>query len=430
MLFGMILPVLIIFVGALFLVRLKGFFIFHPVKCARRLRQRMKDKEARRSLFLALAGTLGVGNIFGVAAGILIGGAGSLFWLALATVFSAVIKYAEATLSASLSGEDRGGIHKALAHIFPRCGSFLGALYAGLAVLLAFLMGSAMQSSALASCAEAALDIPIGLSSLIFLFAVIISVAGKSEKIAKITEKVIPLTTIIYIIMALSVIFVNISRIPQTLSLIVKSAFAPASVGGGALSFLFSKGLSEGFARGTLSNEAGTGTSSLAHSRTSTSEPSMAGLAGIVEVFFDTGLLCVLTGLAILTSVDNVSSFSSPMKLVTAAFYSSLGEAGGALLLLSVFLFAYSTVICWYYYGVECFSFLTRKATHKLFSLVFFAFIPIGAVVGEIRLIPFTDTVILFMSLLTLSSLIISSDEICRRTEEAGLMKRKRKREL
>ena len=206
MLLGMILPLLIIFVGALFLVRLEGFFIFHPVKCARRLRQRMKDKEARRSLFLALA-----------------------------TVFSAVIIYAEATLSASFSGEDRGGIHKALAHIFPRCGSFLGALYAGLTVLLAFLMGSAIQSSALASCAEAALDIPIGLSSLIFLFAVIISVAGKSEKIAKITEKVIPLTTIIYIIMALSVIFVNISRIPQTLSLIVKSAFAPASVGGGAL---------------------------------------------------------------------------------------------------------------------------------------------------------------------------------------------------
>jgi AGCS family alanine or glycine:cation symporter len=426
MLTGMILPFLIISVGALFLIKLKGFFVFHPIKCIRRLACRMKDREARRSLFLALAGTLGVGNIFGVAAGIIIGGAGSLFWIAIATLFSAAIKYAEATLSASHSGEGRGGIHKALARLFPRCGAFLGALYALLAVLLAFLMGSAIQSSALTSCAEASLGIPVGISAAVFLSVVLVSVVGKSEKIASITEKVIPLTTIVYITMSLTVVFINFTRIPHTLSLIVKSAFAPAAVGGGTLSFLFSKGLSEGFARGTLSNEAGTGTSSLAHSRVSTAEPSYAGLAGVLEVFFDTGLLCVLTGLAILTSVDNYSSFTSPMKLVTEAFCSSLGEVGGAFLLLSVFLFAYSTVICWYYYGAECFSFLTGGKSAKAFTVIFLSFIIVGSFVGEIRLLPLTDTVILFMSLLTLSALIISSEEICRRTEEAGLIKCKR----
>ncbi len=426
MLTGIILPILVISVGTLFLVKLKAFFIFHPIRCIGRLTHRMKDREARRSLFLALAGTLGVGNIFGVAAGIIIGGAGSVFWIAVASLFSAIIKYAEATLSSSLSVEGRGGMHKALIRLFPRSGAFLGALYALLTTLLAFLMGSAIQSSALVSCAEAAFGIPVGLSAFLFLLIALISVLGGGEKIAKITEKVIPLTTIVYILMTVSVIFINSSSLPAVLSLMVKSAFEPAAVGGGALSFLFSRALTEGFARGTLSNEAGTGTSSLAHSRVSSSEPADAGLAGIVEVFFDTGLLCVLTGLAILTSQDSYTSFTSPMKLVTAAFSSSLGQLGTVLLLGSIFLFAYSTVICWYYYGSECFCFLTNGKMQGLFLFLFLSFIFVGSFVGEIRLLPLTDTVIMFMSLLTLSALVISSGDIRHRTEEAGLLGKKK----
>ena len=419
------LPISVIAVGLFLLIRLRAFIIFHPLRCIKRLFDGIKRGEARRALLLAMAGTLGVGNIFGVSAGIIIGGAGSIFWLLLSSLFSMIIKYSEALMSTELSVGECGGMHTVLKKLFPRFGACLGMLYAALCLLLSLFMGSAIQSSAVINCAEVSVGLPLPLSAILLLSAVAISCLGGVGEIEKITEKVIPLTTVIYIMMSIAVIVTNANRLPTALSDIVSSAFSPLSLGGGVLAILSSKALSEGFARGILSNEAGAGTSSLAHTRARGRESADAGLMGAVEVFFDTDILCLLTGLAILVSVDKPSAFSSPMKLVESAYSSVLGELGSLLLFVCILLFAYSTIICWYYYGSFCFSYLFGARLKPLFFLLFLGFIPIGGIVDEVSLLPMTDTVILFMSVLTLMALIRYSRNICLETERAGLIRTK-----
>ena len=416
------LPILVSAVGFFLLIKLRAFVFFHPIRCIKRIAHRIKSKKARRALLLAMAGTLGVGNIFGVSAGIIIGGAGSVFWLIFSSAFSIIIKYSEALMSTSLSGREAGGMHVVLKRLFPRAGTCLGGVYAVLCVFLSLFMGSAIQSSAVINCAAVSVGVPIPVSIATLLALVAASCFGGVGKIEKITEKIIPLTTIIYIIMSFAVLTANFSELPTAISKIFESAFSPMALGGGALAILSSKALTEGFARGILSNEAGSGTSSLAHTRVCDGEAADAGLMGACEVFFDTDILCLLTGLAILVSVENPESFSSPMKLVESAYFSVLGELGSALLLLCIFFFAYSTIICWYYYGSSCFLYFFDERHRLFFLLIFLTFIPVGGVVNEVSLLPLTDTVIFFMSILTLVSLIRYSESIRLETERAGLI--------
>ena len=140
--------------------------------------------------------------------------------------------------------------------------------------------------------------------------------------------------------MSFAVIFAHVDRIPSVVSEVMNSAFGVPAVIGGGVSGGFMIALKEGFARGILSNEAGCGTSALAHSRAEGREPSVAGLFGMCEVFFDTTLLCMLTAIVILLSVEDISAFSTPMSLVTGAFVSTLGEISGYILLILVFMFA------------------------------------------------------------------------------------------
>ena len=144
--FSFLLPVLVSFAGLFLLIKLRFFFILHPIKTLREFSLGLKDREARRSLFLALAGTLGVGNIFGVAAGIMIGGEGSLFWLFVSSLFSAVIKYAEVLLV--FDGETKSdGMAGLISRTFSR-GKAFSILYAGLTVAVSLTMGAIMQTSA------------------------------------------------------------------------------------------------------------------------------------------------------------------------------------------------------------------------------------------------------------------------------------------
>jgi len=401
-----LLPLLIFGVGGYLLVSLRAFFIFHPIRTLREIHAPLKQREARNSLMLALAGTLGVGNIFGVAAGIMIGGAGSVFWLLVSSFFAMIIKYAEALLAFDNLDEQSSGMHAVICRVFRKHGRSLSKIYALLCAFLALLMGAAMQSTALAGVAAEAFAVNPLVSGILFSLLALVGCVGGVGKIEKITAFAIPLTTVVYIIMSFSVVLIEIHRLPTVICDVVYCAFAPSSAVGGIFAFLFSRALFEGFARGILSNEAGTGTSSLAHIRAKDRTPHEAGLFGMCEVFFDTTLLCTLTALAILLSVENPSAYKTPMSLVSAAFSSSLGEWSVWLLLGCILLFAYSTVICWYYYGTECASYLFMGKGRVLFSLLFFLFIALGASMDNSFLIYLTDLIIFFMSLLTLSAIL------------------------
>ena len=141
MYFSLLLPVLLCGAGLFMLVRLRFFFILHPVRCTNAFLRELRSPVSRRALWLALAGTLGVGNIFGVAAGIMIGGAGSIFWLLVSSLFSMVLKYSETALVISLKTHKQGGMHTVLRTVFPRIGKHFGKFYALLCLLLSLFMG-------------------------------------------------------------------------------------------------------------------------------------------------------------------------------------------------------------------------------------------------------------------------------------------------
>ena len=423
---SVILPVLVTGTGIFFVFELGGFFILHPGRVLKRLRGALSDSAGFRAFSLALAGTLGVGNIFGVAAGIIIGGAGSVLWLFVSSVFAMVIKYAETALATDNAADGHGGMHMVLRSVFPRVGRVLSVIYAALCLVLALFMGFCMQSSSVVAVAQIAIGIPASFGALLLVILLIPGVVGGGGKIEKFTAFTIPLTTIIYIIMTFAVILVNLSELPRAICEIISSAASPMAAGGGLLSFLSSTALREGYSRGILSNEAGAGTSAMAHTRASDRAPAVAGLYGMCEVFFDTLLLCTLTALAILTAVPNYGSYRSPMALVSDAFTFSLGDFAGILLFICIFLFAYSTIVCWYYYGSECAAYLFGTRVRAAFFLAFIFFVSLGAL-GELGVtLAVTDGALLLMSVITLLTLVRCSDRIRALTDSEGLIPRRR----
>ena len=402
-----LLPVAVTAVGLYLLIRFRFFFILHPVRTASELMSGLRDREARRSLFLALAGTLGVGNIFGVAAGIMIGGAGSLFWLGVSSIFAMIIKYAE-TLLVFDSEINRGGTSALIRSTFSRFGGVLSVLYAAFTLGLAFFMGGAMQSAALIDTARQGLSLSPFITSVILLFLLIPCLVGGVRKIEKITEILIPLTTIIYIIMCLSVIILKISNLWEVIKLIFSSAFTPSAAIGGGVSLL---ALREGFCRGILSNEAGVGTSALAHSRSMGRSAHSAGLFAMCEVVFDSLLLCMLTGVAILVSVPDISSFEAPMSLVIACFSSAFGGVCSYILPFVILAFAYSTIICWYFYGAECTS-LYFPLLKGIYPIIFLTFVIFAPFLRSFFMLSVIDLLILFMSVMTLSVILKRGERI------------------
>lgn len=408
-----LLPILVASVGLYLLIKLRFFFIRHPIRTMRRFASAFGDRGARRSFCLALAGTLGVGNIFGVAAGIMIGGAGSLFWLFVSSFFAMIIKYAE-TLLTFESGAPKGGMAEVIRRVFKSAGKFLAPLYAAFTLVLSLFIGSAMQSVAVLDVAEEAFSIHPIIGAIILIILLLPCIVGGVGKIENITEIIIPLTTIIYILMCFGVILLNFDRFSEVINLIISSAFNFKSATCG-LTFVAIK---EGFARGILSNEAGAGTSAMAHSTCQERTPHIAGLFAMCEVVFDSLILCMLTGFAILLSVDNISAFSSPMSLVSAAFATSLGGFSVYILLILVFAFAYSTLICWYFYGARC-SNLYFPKTRLIYPFLFLFFVIASRLFDSKTVIYITDFLLLIMTVITLSAIVKGTDKIAEISSKA-----------
>ncbi len=411
-----ILPIAVTVVGAYFLVKLRAFFILHPKRVIKKLSGLSKGENSIRSFLLALAGTLGVGNIVGVAVGISVGGAGSVFWLLVSSVFATVIKYCESAISC-----DRGSGLGMIGVIRASFGKKSSIIYAALALLLCFVMGAALQSASIAQCASSELKELSPILPFIIVLSLIPAILVGAEKIEKITAYIIPIATIIYIFLCLSAIFMNIERLPSVIFMIVRSAFTAESVGGGILGFLLSSKIREGYLRGILSNEAGAGTSSLAHARNSSPDAGLVGAMGMLEVLFDTVILCMMTAFATLLTAPQGISEMSGIEIIMRGLGSVYGAISSALILLCIFAFAYSTVICWYYYGSCAWRYLFSGG-ESAFLLLFLTFVYIGSLVKGDSLIAATDVIILFLSLISMSALIKNSDRIRHLSEQSDLV--------
>ena len=422
-----LLPIVLLLSGGYFLIRLRAFFITHPIKTFKALAAHCREegKGAYVRMSLALAGTLGVGNVTGVAVGILVGGAGSVFWLFLSALFSAPLKYAESVAVLSVGGAEKksGGMLPVIEKSHPLAGKTLAVLYAILSVCLALVMGSALQSASVFEGMREILGIGYARVLLcIFAFMLFFCIFGPSERISRVTAVLIPIAMIMYAFICIVTIFYNFSRLPMALCVVFENAFTLRAVGGGAVGIAVRSPLREGFLRGLLSNEAGAGTSAYAHADGRKKHTVSEGILGMLEVVFDTVLLCMLTAFSILLSVEDPSAFDSGMALLCSAFSFALGRAYAPLLLASVFLFALSTSVCWYEYGRIALRYLGKHAG-GLYFLSYLACLFFGAFLRSERLVPICDAVFFFLCPISLFALIKSSAAICAETDRFLLAK-------
>ena len=380
---------------ALMLLMITGIGVFVSVRPFSVLWLYISKKRNKRSkasslsaMLTALAGTLGVGNISGVALAISCGGCGAVFWMWVSALFAMSVKYAEILLASHYRTVKRDGPHGGAplyitAAFKGRLGRALSRFFTLLCIVGAFTVGSSVQSGAAAEIACYAFNLPPALCGATLGICVILCVLGGAKRISKVTDLLVPLMSGAYLIISLIIIYFQRNSLPQVFSAIFHSAFGLRQAVGGAAGFGLVRAARYGVSRGLISNEAGCGTSPFAHARTE-SAPAEQGLFGIAEVCIDTLVLCTVTAVSIIAAYGgNVPTDKVGMVIVCEAYGKYIGSAAPGVLCIAVVLFAFGSIICWYYYGMECLLISGAKKTAKTcFAAVFVICVFIGAVIN------------------------------------------------
>lgn len=345
-------------------------------------REKTKEITSYKSACTAISATVGTGNIAGVAGAISIGGAGAVFWMWISAILGMCIKSAEITLAVIYREKNESGfvggpqyyIKNGLGKAFKPLG-FVFCLAAIPAVIVGGNMTQA-NSAIITVSAKPAERLILG-----FIFAFLCFLAsGSISKITAVTEKIVPLMSVLYIIICVVVLWRNTEVLPGCFKMILIGAFRPKAVTGGAVGSIFSC-MFIGASRGIFSNEAGLGTSAMAHSVAVDADPKTQGLYGIFEVFVDTILLCTLTALTILTSSVKIN-FGEPAsaELVLDVLKTEFGDFGGICFSLMMCLFAFSSIIGWAVYGRLTVGYLLGEKGVKVFGIIY----PVCSVLGAV----------------------------------------------
>ncbi|HZK24691.1 MAG TPA: sodium:alanine symporter family protein [Oscillospiraceae bacterium] len=339
---------------------------------------------AFQALTTALAGTIGTGNIAGVATAITLGGPGAVFWMWVSAFVGMVTKYAEVVLAVHFrdtqpTGRVVGGPMYFLAKGLNS--RLLAALFALFGSLAAFGIGNMVQANSVAAALHEAFNVPQLITGIVMAAITALVIIGGISRVAAFTEKLVPLMAAFYTAGALFIIFLNLAQVPLAFSQIIGNAFTGRAAVGGFAGATVLQTFRFGVARGIFTNEAGLGSASIAHAAARTDHPARQGLWGMFEVFFDTHISCTLTALAVLvTGVWNTGLDGAAMT--TAAFNQALPSWGGYFVAVSLVIFAFSTLISWSYYGEKCFEYFVSTRATLFYRLLWIALIPIGAVGG------------------------------------------------
>ena len=373
-----------------------------------------------QALTAALSGTVGLGNIAGVAIAISLGGPGATFWMIVAGFFGMTSKFVECALAVkfrnihadgSISGGPMYYLSKGLAEKgWGGFGKFLAVFFSIMCIGAAFGAGNMFQVN---QAAQQFLSLPFvegtvfDGSSWIFglIIAIVVGVViiGGIKSIANVTEKIVPFMCGIYILGALVVIFANYSKIPDALGLILDGAFNGTAVAGGIVGVLI-----QGVRRAAFSNEAGIGSSAIAHSAVKTSEPVTEGFVATLEPFVDTIIVCTMTALVIVVTGVYDTTSNDGIEITSHAFATVI-EWFPYILTLAVILFAFSTMISWSYYGLKAWTYLFGKGKFSviIYKFTFCIFIVIGASMSLQNVIGFSDGMLFAMSLPNILGLYI-----------------------
>lgn len=368
-----VLLITVLFAGILITFSLKCFHLyrFRPI-----FRTFLKKKEGAnhssfRALTVALAGTLGVGNIVGVASAITSGGPGAVFWMWIGALLSMLVKYSEIVLAIIYRRKGRDGYYGGAMHYFSS--RKLGMLFSFCCIAASFSLGNVMQAQTVAETVESSFGISPLFVGLLLVLLLYLTICKGFGRISAVTTFLVPLMSGIYILICLVVLILNAADLPGIVTLIFKSAFTPNAMLGGIGSFGWTSALRAGISRGLITHEAGCGTAPMAHASADTDSPSEQGFWGIFEVFVDTILLCSLTAFVILLGWDAHPTLEG-IDLVIACFYVPFGKAAGGILALLIFCFALATMIGWSYYGRISIDFLSSKPTYKKLYAVAYSF--------------------------------------------------------
>ena len=426
---GIVLPLFILFAGFYFTKFLSGFYLFRPIRTLRLAfsREREGGVSPLRALSVSLAGTLGVGNIVGVAVALIIGGAGAVFWMWISAFFSMILKYAEIVLGMRyrIYENDKkygGPMYYMKKGIGGRLGKTLAWIFALLGVISAFSMGNLVQMKAAADALSKTFSFPPLLFGIFSAVVCAFLLFGGYEKLSRATGIIIPCLSIVYLAMSVRIVWIEADQIYPLCRTICARAFSFSSASGGILGFLFSHALRQGIAKGSFSHEAGCGTAPLAHAGANTKIPAKQGVFGIFEVFFDTIVLCTLTAFVILLSQGENFTQTNGMRLVLDSFAHYYGSSAYYIITLCVVLFALATVVCWGYYGKEMLSYLSKSSSFSIaYIYLFCAVAAIGAVMEENTVWQISDITAALMTALNLSAVFMLRKEVREETEAAGL---------
>ena len=390
-----------------------------------------------QSLCTALAATVGTGNIVGVAGAIATGGPGAVFWMWLIAFFGMMTNYSENVLGILYRRKGEDGEWHGGAMYYLRdglgakkgckeIGAVLAVLFSIFCLLASFGIGNMSQVNSMVSNVVTAgeglgISIPRIAVGIVLFIAVAAVILGGLQRIASVTEKLVPFMVILYLIGTIIIIFVHISAVPAVFAAIFKGAFSVKAVAGGGFGAGIALAMKMGFKRGVFSNEAGLGSSVMVHSSSNVKEPVRQGMWGIFEVFADTIIVCTLTALTILSSgaVDLSTGLLSEAgeavgssSLMSYAFSQQFGPIGAVFVALAILLFAYSTVLGWTHYGTTACRYLFGEKGVIPYRIIFVIIVLAGSVMEAQLAWDISDTFNGLMMLPNLIGVLVLSPQV------------------
>lgn len=374
------------------------------------------------ALATALAATIGTGNIIGVGTAIALGGPGAVFWCWLTGVFGVATKYAEGLLAVKYrvrthDGKMLGGPMYALEKGMGM--KWLAVLFCIFTVIASFGIGNMVQSNAISLLCYESYGIPLAWSGVIIAIGVALVVVFGVKGITKVCTTFVPLMAILYIIGCLYILCVNGAYVWEALKLIVVSAFDPKAAGGGFVGGAIIMTARYGIARGLFSNESGMGSAPIVAAAAQTRNPVRQALVSSTGTFWDTVVICALTGLVLVSSILAYPDITySDGAILSKEAFDKIPYVGAPLLTFGIITFAFSTILGWCYYGEKAMEYLKGKKWMLVYRGVFIAAVFIGAVVNLAVVWNLADIANALMAIPNIISLIFLSGIIAKETQK------------
>ncbi|WP_324171136.1 sodium:alanine symporter family protein [Sulfurimonas sp.] len=417
-------PMLTLLVGTgLYLtIRLKGLQFWALGHAFKLILKDEKDAKGDisnfQALMTALAATVGIGNIVGVATAITMGGPGAVFWMWVTGLVGMATKYSEAILAVKYREEGTNGFKGGPMYYLANGANLpkLGYAFAFFTILASFGIGNMTQANAVAHALSTQFSIEPWVSGIALLTVTSFVILGGIKSIGKTASILIPFMILVYISTALVIIIMNFDKVGDAFGLIFYHAINPIAAGGGFLGAAVASAIRYGIARGVFSNESGLGSAPIAAAAARTDDPVKQALVSMTQTFIDTLVVCTMTALIILMAPVWMTGGSAG-ELTLKSFEFFLGDTGAIIIVFATVLFAYSTILGWSYYGERAFEYIFGEKSIKIYRVVFVSFVLVGAMM-ELKFVwNFSDVANGLMAVPNLIALLILSKVVVEETD-------------